>query len=298
MLVVSLYAVVAAGALLRVEGLPTAVRIPLALPLLIFAPGYALVTALFPRRPGSRSVAGESRGEEGLRTGMAPLERVTLGVVASIAIVPTMAVIANAVDGVYLAPVLAGVAAITVVASAVAVVRAPSGGVSTATSGDRFGPGDPESGRWRDTLTDGVTLVAITLTAMLLVSSAALAFTGDSGDSIRTEFYLADDAADGDGTVDLAVEHHGEDEQPYTVVVVAADSPAANGTAGSASELDRFSMDVGPDETASETYRVADADLGDDATLLFLLYRGNAPDAPGSGSAHRQLRSSVNETTG
>jgi len=54
LIAVSSYTVFVAGALLWFD-LPTAVRLPLALPVVLFTPGYAVVTAL--PSPGSRGRA-------------------------------------------------------------------------------------------------------------------------------------------------------------------------------------------------------------------------------------------------
>ncbi len=285
LVIVSLYTVVAAGALWVGDGLPTAVRIPLALPVLLFAPGYAVVTALLPVTRRTAAAAGDVESpKERPEAGLSPVERGILAVVASIAVVPMVAFAVAVVVGVELGPILAGVAGVTVSASAVGLLRSPA---------DTLAGGRRESGHdvdWTAGLTDTVTLLAVGITVVLLVASAAVAFVG-SGGPTATEFYLANDPDAGDDpTYDLRIEHESDDRQRYTVVI-------ATGGAGDPVELDRRSTVVGPDETAAETYRADPGELEANATLLFLLYEGDAPADPDPGSAHRVLKLS-NVTTG
>jgi len=118
----SVYAVAAAVALVGFD-LPTAARIPLALPLVLFVPGYGVVSALFPPVDFPERLAGVGREDRHPAFGFATAERGVLSVIASIVVVPAVALAANPVTGIELTPVLAGVAGVTVVSSAVAVLR-------------------------------------------------------------------------------------------------------------------------------------------------------------------------------
>jgi hypothetical protein len=74
------------------------------------------------------------------------------------------------------------------------------------------------------------------------------------------------------------------------VVVIFGDQASS----GSVTEVDRFATTVPPQETAVEAYRTDPAKLernaNENATLLFLLYRGDAPANPDPDTAHRTLR--------
>ena len=107
----ALAALAVAGALTLREAHP--LRVALALPFLLFAPGYALVAALFPERGRTYEVA---KGEEGqareeVSEGLDPLERVALSVGLSIAVVPLLALGLNFTPwGIRLVPILVAVA--------------------------------------------------------------------------------------------------------------------------------------------------------------------------------------------
>lgn len=280
------YAAVAAAALWLVEGLPTAVRIPLALPLLLFAPGYAILSALVPGSAASRMAAEDASGRAAPGTSM--LERVLLSVVTSLAVVPMVALAVNAAVGVRLGPILAAVVGITLFGAAIAIIRSRSGSARAGGASQ----GGFISGSWRRTLTDPLTLVAVIFTIVLLGSSAALVVTGDHAEPLGTEFYVADDdASTSEAAYDLRIAQDEVANQRYTVVVTRDDGEAgASGT-----ELDRFSVDVSAGDTVETTYRASDLESG--ATVRFLLYTGDAPEDPDPSSAHRTLRQTV-DTSG
>lgn len=300
---VSIYTVVAAVTLWWFDGLPTVVRIPLALPLVVFAPGYTVIGAVF--QPGQRSRprtstdvlsdgANESVPEDGnQRVQLSALEGVTLAVLSTIAIVPMVALAVNALVGVQLGPVLAGLTVVTVVAASVSVLRETgSGRIDSEPRRD--------SGRTRllSAVTSGVTPLALVLIVALLAMSGVHALTAGGDNAPRTEFYIsnesnATESAGEDRTFDLRVEQHGDDRKQYTVVVV---SWRANGTQ-TADEIDRFGTTVPPDSTVSETVQVDVSRAESDSTLSFLLYRGDAPRVPDATEAHRVLRVSIDETS-
>lgn len=136
---VSVYTALAAVLLGWVVSLPTILRIPIALPVLLFTPGYAIVSALFPLEgaregpPGDRSGSFHAdeqstplHGGERSDPSLAPLERGILAVVVSIAIVPAVMLAVMAVAGLHISLVLAGVTALTVAAAVIGVLRAPA----------------------------------------------------------------------------------------------------------------------------------------------------------------------------
>jgi len=102
-----------AGALAGLGGFlvfgPSLRTLVIALPLLLVLPGYAVVSLLYPRDGPSSSLGFVSR--------------FALAVAVSAATVPAVALVANYATGIYPLPVLAGVSAITVVASVFAAIR-------------------------------------------------------------------------------------------------------------------------------------------------------------------------------
>ena len=305
------YVVLVTAVLALVGDLPTAVAVPLSLPVFLLAPGYAVVTAIAPEtaRPGSPETAGDRIGVRERHDGLTPLERVTLAVVASIAVVPLVALALNFVVGVALPSTLAGVAVVTVAAAAIAAHRRqhPVSGPLTGAAGGSVGDRSLLAG----VPTDGVTLGCAAIAALMLVSSASMAVTG--GDAPGTEFYVVTETADGsyqasgyptdlsEGSAAeyaLGIEHHGETAREYTVVARLAvrNGTGANATVEESRELDRFSTTVPPGNATVETYEVTPTTTGDDLTLAFLLYEGEAPEDPSRESAHRVLHLSVDVT--
>lgn len=311
---VTAYAVVAAPILALGGWLPAAVRIPIALPLLVFVPGYAVVASLVPSRRNAAS-GGESRGAGGIDAGLSRLERLTLAIVASVALVPMVALVANAVVGVTLGPVLAGLVGLTASAAAVAASRRPTGDGTDRDPlavGDENGAGTPRpdgrvtrgDGRSAASPLDAVTLAAVAVAAVLLATSAVVAFSDAPTSDAATEFYLVNDTEDGQfvggdypRTLEagetrafaLGIEHGDTATREYTVVArLEPVDWAANATrVRSATELRRITTTVGPDEPAVRPYRVSVSNASEDRRLTFLLYRGGAPTAPDRRSAHR-----------
>lgn len=292
MIAISVYTAIAAGVLWRFENIPAVARVLLGLPVLLFTPGYAVIAALFPR---TGAVVVSSR-----------LERGILGVVASIAIVPMIALASTVTGSIDLALVLAGIAGLTVLASAVAIVRETLGEPDPR-GPDPYRDSSDADSTVRNAATDGLTLLAIAITALLLVASAAVAYTDDGGNQLlntddrddqpMTEFYLVnesgpgtDTAVDGQNAYDLRINHFSSESQQYSVVLLL--DPASD-TGQSWSELDRSSIAVGPDETATVTYRISQSEVAANDTVRFLLYTDEAPSTPDPDTAHRSLSISV-----
>lgn len=282
--------------------LPTAVAVPLALPVFLFAPGYAVVTAIAPgtANPTSADTPGDRLGVRQTHDGLSPLERVTLSVVASVAVVPLVAFALNFVVGVALLSTLVGVAAVTVVAALVAAPR------RNRPSPDAFAGAPGGSGSGRSLLdgvpTDAITLGCATIALLLLVSSATMAMSGE--EATGTEFYLVTETADGSYEASdyptnltagsateyaLGIEQHSGDVREYTIVAQLEDRSGTgeNATVDERRELDRFSATVEPGNATVETYDVTPTTAGDDLALTFLLYEGDAPEDPTRQSAHR-----------
>ena len=294
----SVYAVAAAVALVGFD-LPTAARIPLALPLVLFVPGYGVVSALFPPVDFPERLAGVGREDRHPAFGFATAERGVLSVIASIVVVPAVALAANPVTGIELTPVLAGVAGVTVVSSAVAVLRIRGARNGLARPDGRSGLraiGVAKPAR------DSLTFVTAVLVAVLLFSSVAVSLTGPTATAPDTEFYVANPGeAPGTGVAtddafSLRIAHDRDESQRYTLVVAHAGGPdagAGDGSAGNLTEAARETRTVRAGTTARVSYAANATALADAEAVAFLLYTGSAPDDPSPSTAHRSLRVSV-----
>ena len=91
--------------ILAVLALPSSIiRIILGVPFVLFFPGFALITALYPRR-----------------TGLGNIERVALSIALSIAVVPLIGLILNYTPwGIHTNPILLAIAFFTLAMSAIA----------------------------------------------------------------------------------------------------------------------------------------------------------------------------------
>lgn len=313
LLAVVAYAVVAAVVLAVGDPLPPAIRVPIALPLLLFVPGYAVVTALLPARFDSARSSKHDLGDSGplgAGDGLTALERLTLAIVASLAVVPTVTLVANALVGVSLVPVLVGLVLVTLLAVVLAATRRRA----AVASGRARQPAGSEVTLPRPTELipgDALTLAAICIAVLLLGTSAAVAFTGATDDTttelaIGTESggeFVAEDypetlVTNETATLDVAIEQSGADEREYEAVVALdrVTTGEDEATVLETTELDRFQTTVEPDERTVETVDLVLED-GDGAVvegsgdhrIAVLLYETDAPDEPDHETAHRTV---------
>lgn len=307
LVVISVYSVIAASVLWLGDGLPTVVSLPLALPLVLLAPGYAVLTALFPPSGREGAEPTEDHPDAGADSSFSRLERATLAVILSVAAVPMVALAANFTAGISSGVVLAGVTGVTLAASGIALARLPAT-VSVPRPGtvrNRVQPRTALSRVGNRVTASRITLPAIALAVVLLTASAAMAFSGGTGDTSKTEFYLVDStqtsgavSADVEGAptteYELRISYHGSEPQRFVIVVLREGTPPdGEASPQSTSELDRVSTVVEPRQTGSETIRVSQPPGDGEYTLRFLLYEGDAPAEPTPDSAFRALKLSV-----
>jgi len=303
-------------------GAPAAVRIPLALALVLLLPGYALTAVVF---PATNRYSTELASLEDRNGGLLnPLpsnyevdgaERLALSTAFSIAIVPSVAAVANFTPwGVTLGPILGGVVAVTVALAALAFLRrlrlppdarfAPSpASVVTATRPfRRRGPLFADSGRV------GTFNRAAAVGLLLVVASVGYALAAPPAGPEFTEFYVVTDDATGSAStpypatfesgdtsvVPVGIANHEGEAIEYTIVVALSDPGADGGGAsgGGFEEIGRHSATVADGETSEVSVDVRPTRSGD-ARLLFLLYRGEPPSDPSRESAYRVLDLSI-----
>lgn len=286
-------------------------RIALALPVLLFWPGYAIVSAAFPE--------AADRGRELTLGG---LERLVLSMTVSIAVVPIVAYVLNFTPfGIRLRPLLVAVTGVTVGFVLVAFARrarlsaedrfeirwgASLGAVGTyfTPRRDRLNPAGPFEARTDRQVLFNVLLVASV--AVLLLSVGYAAVSSPDEDAQFTEFYLLAENETGDlvadhdtfpteitggETVHVAIENHEGETRTYTTVVL-LQSVAADGDelqVQEEDELDRFETTVEPDETEITPYEIQPTMSGEEMRVTFLLYVGEAPDDPSIDDAYRAV---------
>lgn len=269
--------------------------------LVAFLPGYALISALFPR-PLEGTTPQRWSGSRGVG-GMT--ERAALSVGASLAVVPLFALVLDLTVGFGRTAVVVGLTALVLVGMTVAAVR--RAGVP---SGERFrlpvrywagrvtgafGTGDGGTVRPASVLLGVLAVLAVSS----LVAGVVAPNTGESYSSLALLTEGEDGAVAGDYPAELTVgepsellvdvENHEGDRTAYTVVVqlqrVGDDGEAVE----ERRELERFQRTVPPGEQWRHRHTVTASAPGDQQRLTYLLYRGEPPAQPTTRNAYRTV---------
>lgn len=281
------------------------VRIPVGVLLVLVLPGYALVSALLPGVDGLRSCDGDGPADGPAFTGPT---RVVLGVGLSAASAPLVGIVlAYTPFGLDPVPMLVALGGLTIVLSVVAAVRRRRLGE------DRYGVSVRRGGRrLRAAITTGhdrEVVLNVVLVAGVVVAVAGLGLavaTSDNGERY-TEFYvLAEDPETGALVADgypetvpagdplelhLGITNQEGRQVTYTVVVrlQRLEGPPGERTVAERADLDAFPVQVREGRTVERPVVVEPTLRGRDLRLTYLLYVGEPPANPGSGTAYRSL---------
>jgi uncharacterized membrane protein len=300
----------------------TPVRSIVALLIALFVPGYALIAALFPERglpesDGDTSATTDETTPEEEQSGIDVLERVTLSVGTSIALMLFVGLIVSFTPwGLQLVPILGGLTVLTVPATVLAAVRR-----SRLPSDVRF---DPHPVSWivggiqgltaPEDRTDTVLNVLLVVSILLAIGSLAYAVNDPPSGEQFTEFYLLTENETGDlvatgyptnfttgesRSIAVGIGNQEGEFETYTVVtqlqVVEIDGETM--TVTDARELDRFNRELPDGASVSTTREITPRELtGERLRLQFLLYRGEVPTSPNQTNAYRETHLWVNVT--
>lgn len=309
------YTVVAAT-LLLLPVLPTGLRIPVAIPLLLFTPGYAFVAALFPKiavEPGPTYEDARLSGPRYLFDGLVPLERLSIAVVTSATLVPMVAYGLSQLVPLGLSGVCFCVTLVTVGCSAVA--------------GGRRDVAVDDGDQWTVTRVrhrlldrldiqsrvDVLPVVAVGLTLVMVAISGAAVLGDATGEPANTELSLLTEAPNGNltmgeykqtfapqepGTYSVRIEQHTALPKRYTLVVALEQFASADGESvvRSRKVLDRRVVFVSPDRPRDERIRVSPSGPPREARLVVLLYDGNLSGRPTREEALRTVNIPVEIT--
>ena len=286
-------------------------RVILAVPFMIFLPGYAIVAAFFPRHAETRTERPDqsepsSESSVTLDRSITTLERITLSVGVSIVVVPLAGLVLEMVLP-RLEPVSISlsVAGITTTAAIVAAGRR-----SALPKRERF---RVPYGYWIDSIKDsGGTAEAlanlfVVLGLVLLVSSFAYAATVPMHEF--TEFYLLSEDESGNLTAAdypreftqgeskqlyVGISNHERERVDYTVVVTLQRVSGEDSRILAENELTRFELDVANGDTRQEPHSVTPTMSGDRLRLVYLLYSQTPPSDPTVDNAYRHLHIWIN----
>jgi uncharacterized membrane protein len=302
-----------------IGGLP---RRLLVLPLLVFLPGYALVSIIFPRagtRPAGMPLFDDraTRAGDDEAAGTEPdlLGRLALGFVTSLAVVPLAVValelVAVPLSGGSIRLAVGGATAGLLALAAVRRLAAPPGNRFAIEAGDlpTFGyaaTASPRSSgrRWDARLPNGFLVVR----TVCFLAAVTFALVNPSGHDGFTEFRVETDDTTGEtqslypdrlpaghvATVGTVVTNREGSAQRYTIVAQLRQVERAGGevTVASATRAGTTTTQVGDGERARVPVDVETGDAGD-RRLVLLLSRGNAPAEPSASGADRVLRLDV-----
>lgn len=319
----SLYAVLAPIVTLAV-GVPSNVRAVLALPLVLFVPGYALLAAVYPERWSDDETTNRSSSPlvgDATHSGIAPGERIILSVVASAAVVALLALAVNfSPFRIRPAPVSIAVSAFTVACFAVALVRRaslaaerrsglPLGGVLDSLRG-QFTVHSPALLSGSDARPTSRRTVAFNLlvavAVLAVVAGAAFAYTAPTADQDFTEFYLVGENETGAYTVNAVpssldageqqtlyptVTNQDDTAHEYSVVVeLQRAEQTDDGVDVRASRtLDTLNAAADSGETERVSHQVGPLEPGGSYRVVYLLYTGDPPSDPSTENAHRSV---------
>lgn len=281
--IVAALAALAVGVLLAPA---IAVRIEwlVGVPFLVFLPGYAVIAALFPGRPGGTS-RGSIVGSAGGNGSPGWAVRVALSLVMSAVVVAVVGVAASATVGIRLAPVAVAIGAVTLLGVAVAAVR--RGRLA------RERRANPLTGSAFRTFSPGTSIQTASLVLALLVLVGAVAFVGAvpmEGESY-TESYLLNEGEDGDLVAEghptefvagvghplyVGLENHEHRTVSYEVVVLAQEVDA-DGSITDQRQVDRFGVELDHAESDVVEREIAPTTTGEGIRLQFLVYEGTDP---------------------
>lgn len=291
----------------------TPLRIVFGLAFGLFAPGYALLAALYPEaedRPASEGADGAGATPVSMTRGLGGIERAVLSVAVSVVVVPAIGIALGFTPlGIRLPPIVLAVGGGTVLCTAVAAYRR-----RRLPEARRFAVSYRESlaagQRWLlgGDAADRALNVLVVATVLLALGSVGYAATvPQQGDSF-TELYLLTENETGDlvaggypseisvnesESVYLAIENEEHETIEYTVVVQLQRVETDDGDAEvlERSELARFRTTLAHGETHREEHELTPSGelTGENLRLTFLLYDGDPPETPTREAAYRSV---------
>lgn len=264
--------------------------------------------------PGTEAadVDNSQPADHGTRTqqqGIDGIERVALSFGLSIAIVPLIGLLLNFTPwGIRLTPVAISVAVFTLVSVAIAAkrrhelpaeeqFRVPYTEWISAGKAELFEP---------NSRTDMTLNILLVVSVLLAVGSVGYAVAVPSQGEQFSEFYLLTESDDGELVADgypnklevgdqseliVGIGNNEYEVTTYTVVIQLQTVEQEGNTTivRAREELDRFQATVEHNSTHHEPHTLEPTQTGENLRVKYLLYRGDAPEAPTQENAYRDL---------
>lgn len=278
-----------AGLALLVPGVPRAIEWAVGIPFLLVLPGYALLAAVF-----GGSVSGPTAARQPDPPGWGA--KAAMSLVTSAIVLGVLGVTLSTVGMLGLAPAVLTIGTVTLGGVVVARIRrrgvtvdtrpAPSSGESTIQVSSRSG-------------TSGVQRVTLVIAILALVGAVAFAVTTPAQQSSFTEatLYAGPSAgelpdteetttlrADEENTVWVDLANHEGAPVDYEIVGQ-LQRVGSNGTVVEEEQVDRGQVRVEANETVRLERTIDPSMTGETLRLQYLIYKGAAPEDPGTDSA-------------
>ncbi|MFC4990354.1 MULTISPECIES: DUF1616 domain-containing protein [Saliphagus] len=294
-------------------GAPGALRIALGAPLVLFLPGYALVSIFFPDAAPKDRAADDLGG--GLRNplsgggGIDATERIGLSLVGSVIVVPSVALAATATPwGITARPVIVGLGLATIGLAVLGIVAR-----FYCPANERFVPSVPAgilfSGDGRSAYDPDVTVfnVAIVCSLLFLLAAGGYALASPPTGEGFTEFSAETENVTGETETmyqdtytqgepqELTVEitNHEGQETTYTVLTLLQRVEYVNDTTVEVveeEELARGETTIEDGVVAPRTIEFTPTLAGDDLRLVVLLFEGEVPQDPSAEETEYAIR--------
>ena len=295
----------------------TPLRTVLALAFMLFIPGYALVAALFPEKPGDES-SEPTPEEESLVPGnggsISHMERVALSFGTSVASVMIIGLVLNITPfGLRLSSVLTAVAGTTLGLTYIATyrrLRVPEANRLVLPFG-AWAQSTVNTFTTYDSRADALFSVVAVVALLIAVTTAGYAFAVPPQGDPFTEFYIVTEGDDEELVADdyptdltvgepeslvVGIGNHEHRNVRYSLVVelqeVAIEGDST--TVLERDELHRQQIIVGDGDSAHEEVSITPERDGDQLRLAFMLFKNEPPAEPTIDNAYRQNHLWVN----
>lgn len=291
----------------------TPLRIITGFLVLLFLPGYALVSLMFPEAggPGAETETEDEDNES--RRSIDGIERIVLSVALSLVIVMAVALGLNTANiPIRLESTLLVLNVLVIVITIGAAIRR-----NRVPAAERFSPAIfPVVNDIRAELAefdriDRALSIAFVVLILFVAAGAAYTVAVPSEDEKYTELYLLTENSDGNLTgtdyptnftvgegqsLVVGVTNHEFEPVTYTVVVELQNVShrSADASVRSERELHRFSPTLDHNEVWRKQHTIVPRQSGSNLRLQYLLYRGPPPQQPSQANAYRHVHLWIN----
>ena len=261
-----------------------------AIPFLLFVPGYALIAALFP-----------DRGSMYQRHRLDGLERTLYAVVASICLAVIVGVNLDFTSWpIRPVPVVSALAAVTYLSTLVSLYRRKASGSEATKSAAQLNTGTNSRTQSNDS---GVRLGSIVVAVAIVVALVSVTFVAaqpqrgetysefglltENNGTLQADGYPEEMALGESNELYFTVTNR-EQQQTEYVVVVQLTRTAPTGAVMESARLNTYTETTAPGDTWQQRHTITPVLEGERLRLTYLLYRDSPPEQPTVDNAYRE----------